>query len=391
MNQQFADSIETMRRAVELAARGIGLVEPNPPVGAVIVDDEMRLLGEGCHERFGGPHAEVNALALAGERAAGATMFVTLEPCRHSGKTPPCTAALIQAGIRRLFVAMRDPSPHADGGGIEELRQAGVEVQVGLLEAEALRVAAPFVKRVTTGLPWVHAKWAMTLDGRIAARTGDSRWISNEASRDVVHKLRGRMDAIVIGRKTAETDDPSLTARPPGPRTAVRVVFDSRGLLPLHSQLARTAAEVPLLVAAHQSAPAENVDRLRSAGVEVLTLPSGTDAERDPADASQTEATELIKRPHPLLLLKELGRREMTNVLVEGGGRLFGSFFEGRLIDECHVFVAPKIVGGAEASGPIEGDGVSRMAEALRLIEPKIEILEGDVYVHGRLEDRATR
>jgi pyrimidine deaminase RibD-like protein len=203
MSATFASPADVMRRAIELARRGEGSVEPNPMVGAVLVDDRGACLGEGFHERFGGPHAEVHALTRAGEQARGATLYVTLEPCCHHGKTPPCVDALLAAGLRRVVVGMQDPFPLVAGGGIARLRQAGVDVDVGLLEPEVRRLTAPFRKRIETGLPWVHAKWAMTLDGKIASRTGHSRWISSAASRAVVHRLRGRMDAILIGIGTA--------------------------------------------------------------------------------------------------------------------------------------------------------------------------------------------
>lgn len=369
MSPPFADPAAVMRRALELAARGVGRVEPNPPVGAVIVDDDLRPVGEGWHERFGGPHAEVVALRAAGEAARGKTIFVTLEPCRHTGKTLPCTEALVAAGIRRVIVAIEDPSPHAAGRGIAELRAAGIEVEVGLLRAEGARLAAPFLKRVAAGRPWVHAKWAMTLDGKIASRSGSSRWISNERSRAIVHSLRGQMDAIAIGGRTAERDDPLLTARPSGPRTPVRIVVDRDAGLRIDSRLVRTVADAPLLVAASAAAPEENVQRLIDAGADVLRLTG------DPASPAG-----FVRE-----LLDELGRREMTNLLVEGGGELLGMFFDADEIDEAHVFIAPRLVGGRDAVGPLGGRGASDIAEALALEDPRIEILDGDVYVHGRI------
>src|SRR5207253_7885382 len=215
------------RRALELAERGRGYVEPNPLVGAVVVHDG-RIIGEGWHQRYGEAHAEVNALTAAGDAARGATLYVTLEPCCHHGKTPPCTDAVLRAGVQRVVAAMLDPFPQVSGKGADLLRAAGVTVDVGLCEAEARRLNAPYLKLLATGLPYVTAKWAMTLDGKIATRTGDSKWISNEASRRRVHELRGRMDAIIVGIGTALADDPLLTARPTGPRTPARIVLDSR-------------------------------------------------------------------------------------------------------------------------------------------------------------------
>ncbi|HUG90156.1 MAG TPA: bifunctional diaminohydroxyphosphoribosylaminopyrimidine deaminase/5-amino-6-(5-phosphoribosylamino)uracil reductase RibD [Planctomycetaceae bacterium] len=372
---EFADDASAMRRALALAARGIGHVEPNPPVGAVILDDQRRLAGEGWHQRFGGPHAELEALTEAGDAARGATLFVTLEPCCHVGKTPPCTRAVIDAGVRRVVFAASDPAPHNAGRGAAELRAAGIEVEQGLLADASRKLIAPFLKGVATGLPWVHAKWAMTLDGRIASRSGHSRWISNERSRQIVHQLRGRMDAILVGAGTVRTDDPLLTARPPGPRTPVRIILDTSASLPLDSQLVRTLEQAPVLVACSESAPAENVRRLEAAGVEVLALAS--------------EPSTLSPQPSTLVpLLAEFGRRRMTNVLVEGGARVLGAFFDAGLIDEVHVFIAPRIAGGAAAPPPLGGRGLAEIPQEGQLEPPTVEFVDGDIYVHGRVRDR---
>ena len=352
-----------MARALELAERGRGHVEPNPLVGAVVVH-EGRAVGEGWHQRFGGPHAEVHALAAAGEAARGATLYVTLEPCCHHGKTPPCTDAVLRAGVRRVVAAMPDPFPAVAGQGAERLRAAGVEVEFGPGEAAARRLNAPYLKLLAAGRPYVHAKWAMTLDGKIATRTGDSKWVSNKASRRHVHELRGRVDAVLVGVGTALADDPSLTARPPGPRTAARVVLDSHARLPLTSILVRTAREVPTVLAT-ADAPPDRAAQLRAAGCEVLTLPA-----RD-------------GRPDAGALLAELGRRRMTNVLVEGGAGVLGSFLDAGAIDEVHVFIAPRLAGGADALTAVGGRGVEKIAQALPLAECRVETVEGDVYVHG--------
>lgn len=372
MAHQFADHAAVMRRAIELAGLGTGRVEPNPAVGAVIVDDELRLVGEGYHEQFGGPHAEIQALREAGIRARGATLFVTLEPCCHVGKTGPCTTAVIQAGIRKVVAAISDPAPHVAGKGFAALRDAGVDVEIGLLADEACQLAAPFIKLVTTGMPFVHAKWAMSLDGKIAARTGDSRWISNERCRWIVHALRGRMDAVIVGAGTARTDDPLLTARPPGARTATRIVVDSQAALAVDSQLVRTARDVPVIVAATSSAPDGRIKELERAGVEVLRLP----AKSSTALASQTDLA---------ALLGELGKRQMTNMLVEGGGTLLGAFFDAGLVDAAHVFIAPMIIGGSDAVSPVAGLGVDAINRAFRIDRPTIEHIEDNVYVQGML------
>jgi diaminohydroxyphosphoribosylaminopyrimidine deaminase/5-amino-6-(5-phosphoribosylamino)uracil reductase len=352
-----------MRRALELAERGRGHVEPNPLVGAVLVRDGV-LVGEGWHQRYGQAHAEINALTVAGSAARGSTLYVTLEPCCHHGKTPPCTEAIIQAGIRKVVAGMQDPFPEVAGQGIAQLRAAGVELAVGCCEAEARRLNAPYRRLLATGCPYVHAKWAMTLDGKIATRTGDSKWISNEACRQRVHELRGRMDAIVIGIGTALADDPLLTARPPGPRTPVRIVLDSAGRLPITSRVVQTAKETPLLVVTADQ-PTENARELKRHGAELLELPG---AEHRPA--------------LPALLL-ELGRRRMTNILVEGGAEVLGSFLDADAIDEVHVNIAPCLVGSATAKTAIGGQGADRLSMALRLTEWHVEQVSGDLYIHG--------
>jgi len=409
----FDNDESAMRRALELAARGEGFVEPNPMVGAVVVDAERRPLGEGFHERFGGPHAEINALSKAeggrrkadgesraegpGSRARSQsadssgprlstldprlehdsplTLFVTLEPCCHQGKTGPCVEAIIQSQIARVVVGTEDPNPQVAGEGIARLRAAGIAVETGLLRDECERLVAPFAKWITTGLPWVHAKWAMTLDGRIATRTGHSRWISNSASRDVVHRLRGRMDAIVVGAETAARDDPLLTARPPGPRTAARVVVSRCGRLDPKSQLARTAADVLTLVTAVERVSVAAQDELQSLGVEIVRLPENTRCFQNTGCFT----------PDLRELLRILGSRNATNVLVEGGGRLLGACFDTGLIDELHVFLAPKLAGGDEAVSPLVGIGRERIPELPDLDDATVEILDGDVYIHGRL------
>jgi diaminohydroxyphosphoribosylaminopyrimidine deaminase/5-amino-6-(5-phosphoribosylamino)uracil reductase len=357
--------LDWMRHALLLAERGRGSVEPNPLVGAVVVRDG-RLVGEGWHQKYGQAHAEVNALVAAGEAARGATLYVTLEPCCHFGKTPPCTDAVIRAGIRRVVAALADPFPQVAGRGEVLLRAAGIEFVMGIGADEARRQNAPYLKLLAQGRPYVHAKWAMTLDGKIATATGDSRWISNEASRRRVHEMRGRMDAIIIGLGTALADDPLLTARPPGPRTAVRIVLDSKGQLPETSQLVQTAREVPTLLATVDPPSAHTQGKLRERGCEVLCLPSDSG------------------RPSVTALLDVLGQRRMTNVLVEGGAGVLGAFFDADQIDEVHIFVAPKIVGGSGAKSPVGGHGVERIAEALSLTELTAENVDGDIYLHGR-------
>ena len=323
-----------MRRAIDLASRGAGHVEPNPQVGAVVVAPDGAIVGEGWHAVYGGPHAEVAALAAAGPAARGATLHVTLEPCCHHGKTPPCTAAIIAAGIARVVVAAGDPFPAVAGRGIAALRAAGIVVETGALEAEACRLIAPFRKLVETGTPWVIAKWAMSLDGRLAAAPGADRWISSPESRALVHALRGRIDAIAVGIGTVLADDPLLTARPPGPRQPLRIVLDSTARLPLTTALVRTAREVPVLVAAGPSADAARVGALRAAGCEVWQGAAGAPIDR-------------LRE-----LLGELGRRRITNLVVEGGPAVLRTLFAAGAADEIQAFVAPRVIGGDPAALP---------------------------------------
>ncbi len=355
-----------MQRALELARQGQGHVEPNPMVGCVVALG-AEIIGEGWHRKFGGPHAEVEALKLADRRAAGATLYVTLEPCCHHGKTPPCTRAVVESGIQRVVVAQTDPFPEVSGGGVAELRAAGIDVEIGLLEEEARRLNAPYLKLVRTGRPWIIAKWAMTLDGKTATRAGTSQWISNPESRQIVHQIRGRVDGILIGRETAQLDDPLLTARPPGPRTALRIVVDTHASLSSASKLVCTSKDVPVLIAVGPHASKADRERLVRGGCELFVC----SATRHAARLDQ--------------LLEELGRRRLTNVLAEGGGRLVGSLLDARQLDEAHVFIAPKLLGGAAARSPMAGEGVDEIAGAPTLEHPVIQAIDGDVYVYGRV------
>jgi diaminohydroxyphosphoribosylaminopyrimidine deaminase/5-amino-6-(5-phosphoribosylamino)uracil reductase len=354
-----------MRQALALARHGEGCVEPNPMVGAVIASASGGIIGEGWHELFGGPHAEVAAISAAGTAARGGTLAVTLEPCCHHGKTPPCTAAIIAAGIARVIVGTSDPFPTVNGGGIDALVRAGIEVRVGVCETEARRLIAPFRMLVEQQRPWMIAKWAMSLDGRVATSVGESRWISSEASRAIVHTLRGRMDGILCGIGTALADDPLLTARPAGPRQPLRIVLDSLSRLPLESRLVRTARDVPLLVATGPAAPADRVQSLQAAGCEVW------------------QSTSADPRVHLRELLAELGTRRLTNVLVEGGPTVLGSLADAQAIDEVWAFIAPTIIGGARSPSPIAGAGIASLASAAAIEIEHTEHPGGDLLVRG--------
>lgn len=325
-----------MRRALALARRGQGRVEPNPMVGAVVVRNG-RIVGEGFHQRYGGPHAEVEALAAAGRRAKDATLYVTLEPCCHWGKTPPCTEAVLAAGISRVVAAMIDPFPEVRGKGAALLRRQGVRVETGLLEADARILLAPFLTRLLQRRPFVIAKWAQSLDGALATAGGESKWISSERSRAFVQQLRGRVDGIVVGARTALVDDPLLTARSPRPprRIATRIVIDSQCRLPLQSRLVKTVADAPVLVAHREdlsSAAGKRRKALAARGVMTVALPG------DAHGGIRLES-----------LLAHLASMEYTNILVEGGAETLSSFFRAGLVDEAELFIAPLLIGGKNA------------------------------------------
>lgn len=346
-----------MQRALDLARRGEGFVEPNPMVGCVIARGG-RIVGEGYHRRFGGPHAEVFALRKAGARARGATAYVTLEPCSHFGKTPPCVDALIAAGVKRVIAATRDPNPRVSGRGLKKLRAAGIEVRVGLLEPEAQRLIAPFAKFIRRRQPYVILKWAQSLDGRLATSGGDSKWITGEASRAAAHAIRARVDAVLVGIETVLADDPDLTARYVRPRrVATRVVLDSRLRTPPTARLVRSARRAPVLIVTStaRARDARAVARLTRAGCEVAGVPV------------RGKRLDLRK------VLMELGRRGMTNVMVEGGPRVLGSFLAAGLVDEARVFVAPKLLGGEGPRGPM---GAFAVPVVRRGLSPRVERIE---------------
>jgi diaminohydroxyphosphoribosylaminopyrimidine deaminase/5-amino-6-(5-phosphoribosylamino)uracil reductase len=343
------DDRRFMAEALDLAARGRGLTSPNPMVGAVVVRDGV-VAGRGWHRRAGLAHAEAEALAEAGARARGATLYVTLEPCNHQGRTPPCTEAILAAGVRRVVAAVADPNPRVTGGGAERLRRAGVEVAVGCLEAEARAQNRAFFTVATRGRPAITLKAAMTLDGKTAAADGASRWITGAGARAEAHRLRAGHDAVVVGIGTALADDPELTVRlePPWPREPYRVVVDSRARLPVGARLIGSGSAGRAVVAVGEEAPADRVAALAARGVTVLHCKS-----RD----GRVDVADLARRLLPL---------EITAALVEGGGTLAWAFVAAGLVDRVVVFVAPKILGGAAAPTPVEGAGLG-LPRALRL------------------------
>ncbi|HEY1834983.1 MAG TPA: bifunctional diaminohydroxyphosphoribosylaminopyrimidine deaminase/5-amino-6-(5-phosphoribosylamino)uracil reductase RibD [Solirubrobacteraceae bacterium] len=365
-----------LERAVELARKGEGLVKPNPVVGAVVVRDS-EVLGEGWHQHYGGAHAEVNAIEACGlAELSEATLYVSLEPCCHEGKTPPCTDAILQAGIRRVVVASDDPTEKAAGRGLGILRDEGVEVVVadGELAATARLLNQPFRKHARVGRPWVLFKSAMTLDGKVATRTGDSKWISGEDSRGLAHRWRAAVDAVAVGIGTALADDPQLTARPDGlpaePQSQPRrVVFDSLARLPPTSQLIAVAGEIPLTVVVSRAAARADMEGLEAAGVQVL-IATG---ENEPARVRSA--------------LDQLGAMDVSAVLLEGGPHLAGAFLDAGEIDEVRLFLAPLLLGGSAARDPLEGEGVERISEAMRALSCSCESVGEDLLISARLRE----
>lgn len=364
---------ELMALAIQLARQGEERVEPNPLVGAVVVKDG-EVVGRGFHERFGGPHAEIVALGAAGGKARGATLYVTLEPCAHRGKTPPCAEAVIAAGVREVVVGERDPNPLVDGKGIASLEAAGILVTDGVLRAECRALCPWFFKAHETGTPLVTAKWAMTLDGKIATWTGDSKWITSEASRAFSRLQRSRAGAVVVGIGTVLADDPGLLGPPGASRQPKRIIVDSRARLPLTSQLVRTIGEAEVWVATTSDAPVERVHGLEGAGCRVLSLP---------AEARRGE-----RRVDLQALARRLVELDVQKAVVEGGGELLAAFVTAGLVDRVLVFLSPKITGGRRARTPVEGEGFDRIAQSLPVRGLQVKRIGEDVVLEGMVEGR---
>jgi diaminohydroxyphosphoribosylaminopyrimidine deaminase/5-amino-6-(5-phosphoribosylamino)uracil reductase len=364
-----------LARAIELAEQGRGMVSPNPLVGAVIAIDGEQV-AEGYHHQLGGAHAEVEAIRAAGDLdLSAATMYVSLEPCCHQGRTPPCTEAIRHAGIKRVVVASDDPSEHASGRGMGILRDEGVELVMadGDLATRARLLNQPFRKHARTGRPWILFKSAMTLDGKVATRGGDSKWISGEDSRYLAHHWRAECDAVAVGIGTALADDPQLTARISAPthpeRQPRRIVFDSLARLPLSSKLVRDARKVPLTVVVSRAAPRAATDALETHGIDVVVATG----QNEPARVRDA--------------LDQLGQAGITSILLEGGPHLAGAFFDAAEIDEIRLFLAPLVLGGRTARDPLEGEGVEAIADAMRALTLDCEQVGEDLLVSARMKE----
>lgn len=344
-----------------------GRPSPNPHVGAVVVKNG-EIVASALHEKAGADHAEVAALKLAKDAAKGASLYVTLEPCNHVGRTPPCTDAIIAAKVARVVIGCRDPNPHVEGKGLERLKAAGIEVVIGVREEKAQKIIAPWAKHITLGLPYVSLKLALSLDGRIATRTGESKWVTGPDARAKVHLLRSRNDACAIGIGTALADDPRLTVRDAPGESPLRVVFDTKLRTPMGSRLVQTAREIPTLVLCGEEAPPDIEAELVQAGVEVLRTSQSAEGRLD-----------------VLTALRVLAQRDVVSLMVEGGAELAGSFLAGRFADEMHVFVAPILLGPRGRAGAVDWAGPDTPQQAPRIAMPAWELVGHDAYVHGQV------
>lgn len=361
------NDIKFMKRALELAQTAEGNTSPNPMVGAVIVDESGKIVGEGYHHKAGEPHAEINALRAAGDKAKGATVYVTLEPCSHYGRTGPCCEALIKAGVKRVVSAITDPNPLVAGRGLNRLREAGIEVTEHICEDEAKKLNEKFFFWITHKRPFVSLKYAMTLDGRIAAAGGDSKWITGTEARTYAHYLRKTHDAVLVGKNTVLQDDCELTTRMVEGKNPIRIVLDSKAELPLTAKILNSEAKT--IVAVSEAAPQEKLAQLQQYNnVEVFKLPE------------QNGHLDLNE------LMQKLAGLEITSILVEGGSEVHGAFIDAELGERIYAFVAPKIIGGKNAIGPVGGNGIMDMAKALRLRDIEYKQLGTDLLITGRTE-----
>ena len=360
------ENIHYMQMALELAGKALGRTSPNPMVGAVVVRDGQ-VVGSGYHARAGTPHAEVHALGEAGEKARGATLYVTLEPCCHHGRTGPCTEAVIKAGIAKVIISMPDPNPKVAGNGIKILQKAGITVETGILEEQSRRLNEVFIKYISTGLPFVVMKTAMSLDGKIATSSGESQWITGPESRTMVHRLRDRYDAILVGVGTVLADNPSLTTRlPEGEgKDPVRVVLDSRARTPVDAQIITQSSQSPTVIVTTSDAPRDKLQQLSDAGAQIIQLS---------ADDHGICLHELLHK---------LGEQEITGLLIEGGARVNSTFINKSLVDKVFWFIAPIIIGGNSAPGPVGGTGITALAEATKLSDISMQRYGEDICIEG--------
>lgn len=364
MTQQSLDE-KYMRMALRLAEKARGRTSPNPLVGSVVVKDG-KVIGRGYHRKAGGPHAEAIALKKAGEAAKDATLYVTLEPCSHVNKrTPPCSPLVIQSGVQRVVVGMIDPNPRVSGNGIKALRSAGIEVETGVLEAEAKRVNEAFIKHITTGMPFVTLKIAQTLDGKIATSSGESKWITGEQAREEGRRLRNINDAILVGINTVLADDPALTTRIPGGRDPIRVIVDAHLRIPLHARVLKQKSQARTIIATAAGAPENKIKKLQAVGAEVITIKpvQGRVNLRD--------------------LMKKLGRMDIMSVLIEGGAEINASALKAGIVDKVTLFVAPMLMTGRDSLCSIGGVSPRKLSQAVRLTHVTSQFVGPDLMITG--------
>lgn len=359
-----------MQLALELAAKGRGTVAPNPMVGAVIVKDG-RIIGAGYHEKFGEGHAEVNAFRSATEDVAGATIYVTLEPCSHYGKTPPCSDKIIEMKIGRVVIAALDPNPLVSGRGVKKLQAAGIEVVTGVLAEESSRLNEVFMKYIVAKEPFVVMKAAMSLDGKIATRTGESQWITGQAARERVHQLRSALSGIMVGVQTVITDDPQLTSRIPGGKNPLRIIVDSSLRIPLEAKVLRDQDSAKTIIATTEQVDRNKAALLEEAGIELLTVP---------AKDGRTDLK---------ALMRVLGERGIDSILLEGGATLNFAALQAGIVDKVQVYIAPKLIGGETAKTPVGGEGIEKLSQAFGVLDLKASAVGEDILLEGYISKNA--
>jgi len=365
MRTKPQSDLQFMKKAIALARKGSLMVSPNPRVGCVLVK-KGKIISKGYHQHFGGPHAEINALRKAGVKARGSTMYVNLEPCCHYGKTPPCNEAIIKSGVKEIVVGMVDPNPLVNGKGLKELKIRGVKVKLGVLREECTKLNEPYIKYITRGLPFVVLKSAMSLDGKIATPSGDSKWITSEASRKYAKVLRSQVDAILVGIDTVLHDNPELLSSHSG-KKPIRVVLDSHLRIPLDARVLNSRA--PTIVATQKEADKKRIENLEARGVEVLLIPRWKKHLRRGLDLKY--------------LMKNLAKRGVTSLLIEGGGKVNASALEMGLVDKLLFFIAPRIIGGENSITPVEGEGVDKIEESIKLKDIKVRRFGEDILFEG--------